>query len=180
MIIQRLFPIALLFCIAAYAGCSGAEETNQSRTTTSETGYSGIDSVTAAPPKTSEPPDATPPSKEKELPQVEKGVPVSTPVERPRIEQQQNQPEVQQKQAVTGLTMWSVQIGAFKSEEGATQAANEARAKFNQPIYKQFDPTAQFYKVTVGSFATRDEASGYKLEVQAKGYPDAFPVEVKR
>jgi len=25
-----------------------------------------------------------------------------------------------------------------------------------------------------------DQAAKYKLEVQAKGYPDAFPVEVKR
>ena len=86
----------------------------------------------------------------------------------------------QQQQTGAGAMMWSVQIGAFKAESGAFQLVSEAKNKFKQPVYKQYDPVSGFYKVTVGSFQTHDQAAQFKSEVQAKGYQDAFLVEVRR
>ena len=76
--------------------------------------------------------------------------------------------------------MWSVQIGAFKSEAGALQLVEELKQKFNQPVYKRYDPATGYYKVTLGSFPTREAATQYKAEVQSRGYPDSFIVEVAR
>lgn len=76
--------------------------------------------------------------------------------------------------------MWSVQLGAFKSEAGALQLIGEVKQKFNQPVYKRYDAVTGFYKVTLGSYQTRDDASRFKLDVQSRGYPDAFVVEVAR
>jgi cell division septation protein DedD len=76
--------------------------------------------------------------------------------------------------------MWSVQIGAFKAEAGATSLLNEAKAKMNQPVYKDYDPVSGLYKVTIGSFQTREQATQFKEEVIGKGYSGAFSVEVRR
>lgn len=95
---------------------------------------------------------------------------------------QTGQTEVQQKPSSTarGVLMWSVQIGAFKDEEGALKMVDEAKQTLKQPIYKDFDPATGFYKVTVGSFANKEDAGRYKADVQANGFPDAFSVEVRR
>ncbi|MFA6234516.1 MAG: SPOR domain-containing protein [Bacteroidota bacterium] len=79
-----------------------------------------------------------------------------------------------------GSMMWSVQLGAFKSEAGAFQLIEELKQKFNQPVYKRYDPVTGYYKVTLGSYQTREKAGEFKLEVQSRGYPDAFTVEVAR
>jgi cell division septation protein DedD len=79
-----------------------------------------------------------------------------------------------------GSMMWSVQIGAFKTESGAFTLVEEAKKKFNQPVYKRYDPVTGFYKVTLGSFPVREQAADFKAEVQSRGYPDAFTVEVAR
>jgi cell division septation protein DedD len=79
-----------------------------------------------------------------------------------------------------GLMMWSVQIGAFKLESGALQLFDRVKGTFSQPVYKDYDPATGFYKVTVGSFPSKDAANTFKGEVQSKGYPDAFTVEVRR
>jgi hypothetical protein len=56
----------------------------------------------------------------------------------------------------------------------------DLKKKFNQPLYKRYDPVTGYYKVTLGSFPTREQAAEYKLEVQSRGFPDAFTVEVAR
>lgn len=185
--LEFLAVACLAWCILLAAGCSGSDEAkkDQKKTAPGEFGSVATDSTPA--PKTAVPADAT--QKEKELPQSDTEIPPAhrdpaqaknPPSENPPS---QNPPGVTPAGGTktgTGLAMWSVQIGAFKSESGATQCANDARGKFNQPIYKDYDPVTGFYKVTVGSFSAYDQAGKYKLEVQGKGYPDAFPVEVKR
>jgi hypothetical protein len=47
-------------------------------------------------------------------------------------------------------------------------------------LYKDYDPSSGFWKVTVGSSQTREQATQYKSDVQAKGYTDSFVVEVRR
>jgi cell division septation protein DedD len=99
---------------------------------------------------------------------TQKDAPVTTPA------------PVPQQAAKTGAPMWSVQLGAFRQESGATQMVTELKQKFNQPVYRSFDAASGFYKVTLGSFPNREQATAYKMEVQARGYPDAFVVEVTR
>ena len=76
--------------------------------------------------------------------------------------------------------MWSVQLGAFKNDAGALQLVDEIKQKFNQPVYKNYDPVSGYYKVTLGSFQSREDATRFRLDVQSRGYPDAFIVEVPR
>jgi cell division septation protein DedD len=99
---------------------------------------------------------------------TQKDAPVTTPA------------AVTQQTAKTGAPMWSVQLGAFRQEGGATQLVTELKQKFNQPVYRNFDAASGFYKVTLGSFPNREQAASFKMEVQARGYPDAFVVEVTR
>ncbi|HOJ02753.1 MAG TPA: SPOR domain-containing protein [Bacteroidota bacterium] len=80
----------------------------------------------------------------------------------------------------SGSTMWSVQLGAFKNDAGALQLVDEIKQKFNQPVYKNYDPVSGYYKVTLGSFQSREDATRFRLDVQSRGYPDAFIVEVPR
>ncbi|MDT8324714.1 MAG: SPOR domain-containing protein [Bacteroidota bacterium] len=80
----------------------------------------------------------------------------------------------------SGAMMWSVQLGAFKSESGAFELVDELRKKFNQPVYKRYDAATGYYKVTLGSFQEREQAAAFKADVQSRGYPDAFTVEVAR
>jgi cell division septation protein DedD len=79
-----------------------------------------------------------------------------------------------------GMRMWSVQLGAFRSEAGALELVNQLKQRFNQPVYKNYDTASGLHKVTLGSFAERDQATTFKEEVQGQGYPDAFIVEVTR
>ncbi len=109
-----------------------------------------------------EPAAVTPPSKQESVPASD--VPASPPSTAPRA----------------GSMMWSVQLGAFKSEAGAFQLIEELKQKFNQPVYKRYDPVTGYYKVTLGSYQTREKAAEFKLDVQSRGYPDAFTVEVAR
>jgi cell division septation protein DedD len=92
----------------------------------------------------------------------------------------QTLPPNNEAQKNAGLMMWSVQIGAFKEENGAIRLVQEAKSALNQPIYKDYDPVSGFYKVTVGSFTSQEQASRFKQDVRAAGYPDAFTVEVRR
>ena len=127
---------------------------------------------------------------DEDVPAVGKPVPVRTadseppapPSSRQEPEQQQEaQPDTAPATAPrAGSMMWSVQLGAFKSEAGAFQLIEELKKKFNQPVYKRYDPASGYYKVTLGSYPTREAATEFKLDVQSRGYPDAFTVEVAR
>lgn len=182
---DRILKTLCVFSVLFLIGCSGSDETKKDETSKEQSGeFKKTDADVAPPvPKTTIPPEAEVKKTEQDIPSNEKDLPKDVPANEPEIrkpkieEYPTQQPPSTQK---TAQIMWSVQIGAFKNESGALQAANEARAKFNQPIYKDLDPVTGFYKVTVGSFATHDQASRFKLEVQSKGYPDAFPVEVRR
>jgi cell division septation protein DedD len=108
----------------------------------------------------------TPAPPEKEAPAVQETAPppAPTPAVAPR----------------SGAMMWSVQLGAFKNESGAFELVDELKKKFNQPVYKRYDAATGYYKVTLGSFQEREQAAAFKLDVQSRGYPDAFTVEVAR
>lgn len=176
-IFQRISVLFLGVCFIGFVGCSGSDEAKKNEEAQKQNAeFSKTDQGETPTPKTVTPPDVKP--VEKELPQTEKEIPQQQ--EPPKVTKEESPAMQTQPTQKSGSTMWSVQIGAFKNEAGALQLASEAKMKFNQPIYKDFDPVTGFYKVTVGSFSTHDQVSKYKLEVQSKGYPDAFAVEVRR
>ncbi len=74
---------------------------------------------------------------------------------------------------------YRVQIGAFEFETGkwggAQLWASQARAKFTEPVYVEFD--AGLYKVRVGDLVTREEADVLKAKAIQLGYAGAFVVE---
>lgn len=169
-----LFLAASLIVTTAFTGCSSSEESTDDLGAPPQGEFQRIDADDEITPIITDT-DAT---ADDELPTTEKNVPTRAPEPQPAATQET--PPAQQTQPARGMMMWSVQIGAFKVESGAIALVNEAKAKFNQPVYKDFDPVTNFYKVNVGSFSTREQAAQFKLEVQSKGYPDAFSVEARR
>jgi cell division septation protein DedD len=171
---HSLFLVPFIAIALLAAGCSASEEAAKTDDTTSPE-FQKTDKQEVVLPTTETPPG----SKLEDIQSTEKNVPVVEPkpeaAKDPQPEQQKSV-EGQKK----GLLMWSVQLGAFKAESGAMQLVTEAKGKFNQPVYKDFDPVSQLYKVTVGSFQTREQASQFKEEVIGKGYAGAFSVEVRR
>jgi cell division septation protein DedD len=169
-----LFLAASLIVSSAFIGCSSSEESTDDLGVPPQGEFQRIDADDEITPIITD----TDASADGELPTTEKNVPTRAPEPQPAATQET--PPAQQTQPARGMMMWSVQIGAFKVESCAIALVNEAKAKFNQPVYKDFDPVTNFYKVNVGSFSTREQAAQFKLEVQSKGYPDAFTVEARR
>jgi cell division septation protein DedD len=180
-------PVLLMAFI--FTACSSSDEmsgTDQPKA--EETGsFQRIDTDEPIIPETDEPVTLEAVADE-DVPDTEKPVPVQSPQP---VKQASTPPARQESAPVptsevpaaaprAGSMMWSVQLGAFKSEAGAFQLIEELKQKFNQPVYKRYDPVTGYYKVTLGSFPSREKASEYKLEVQSRGYPDAFTVEVAR
>jgi cell division septation protein DedD len=189
-ILSQYLPM-LLFVLLMSA-CSSSDEVSKSdQQSADENGtFQRVDKEEAIIPETEEPvklevvEDEDVPAMEKPVPVKSAGedVPPSTGTTPPA--RQETTPETTQPaQAApprTGTMMWSVQLGAYKSEAGAFQIIDELKQKFNHPVYKRYDPVTGYYKVTMGSFQTREQAAEFKLEVQSRGYPDAFTVEVAR
>jgi cell division septation protein DedD len=178
--ISYYLTLGLLSSGLVFLGCSSSEETEKQPPKE----FKQVEPQKEAVPKTD-----TPEMEKQEIPPSEKNIPADQQKKPDPVPQQQkemDQPEdsqtqrQQQPQTGAGAMMWSVQIGAFKAESGAFQLVNEAKNKFKQPVYKQYDPVSGFYKVTVGSFQVKDQATQFKTEVQAKGYQDSFIVEVRR
>lgn len=74
---------------------------------------------------------------------------------------------------------YRVQIGAFRFETGewggAQQRASEARMRFTESVYVEFE--AGLYKVRVGDCVTRSDAEILKSKALQLNYTDAFIVE---
>lgn len=185
--------VFIFLTAAALSACSSSEEVSGSDQQQPEQNQSGafqtVDKEEPIIPETDEPVTLEPVADE-DVPPTEKPVPVkaaepaqTTPVTPPSRQEpvQQTQPSAAPAASPqAGSMMWSVQLGAFKSEAGAFQLIEDLKKKFNQPLYKRYDPVTGYYKVTIGSFPTREQAAEYKLEVQSRGFPDAFTVEVAR
>ena len=161
------------------AGCSSSEETAKQDGTSTSGEFQRTDKEQAVIPSTDTPPS----SRKDDIPSTERNTPTRTTEREAATETViTKQPELsrQPDPTKTGALMWSVQIGAFKAEAGANSLLNEAKAKMNQPVYKDYDPVSGLYKVTIGSFQTREQATQFKEEVIGKGYSGAFSVEVRR
>lgn len=194
---RRLWGMVFsILMVVFFIACSSSEELNSTGEADSGDGaFEQVDTEEAIIPETDEPIEIEV-VEDEEVPETETPVPVRTPAEEAASRKdaparQETPPPAPAKTTQTtpepvsvaprsGSMMWSVQLGAFKNESGAFDLVEELKKKFNQPVYKRYDPATGYYKVTLGSFQTREQAGTYKLEVQSQGYPDAFTVEVAR
>jgi cell division septation protein DedD len=94
------------------------------------------------------------------------------------------QPEQEMKPPPTApVPVYAVQIGAFENEANASRAEERIKARFAYPVRKDFDDRTKLYKVSVGSFSTRDEALEFRKMLSEKypgEYMDAWIVEVQK
>ncbi len=193
---KRFYLLVILFSAGLLiTACSSSEELSQDSDEQS-TEFQKVDAAEPIMPATDAPdrqPNTEMKSAERDVPvSVQEDPPppvnaeVTAPAQTPPPAQvpppAQTPPPTQATPAVqpTGTSMWSVQLGAYKNESGAFELVDEIKPKFNQPVYKTYDAVSGFYKVTLGSFKNRDDAAAFKQEIQARGYPDAFTVEVTR
>jgi cell division septation protein DedD len=94
------------------------------------------------------------------------------------------EPKQEMKPApTTPVALYAVQIGAFESEANASRAEETIKARFTYPVRKNFDETTKLYKVSVGSFSTKDQALEFRKMLSEKypgEYMDAWIVEVQK
>jgi len=186
---RQFMSIMLLLAAFLFIGaCSSSDELGSSDETKKEdNSFQRVDKEESIIPETDEPIDIEV-VEDEEAPDVEE-VPVR--VTAPETSGLKETPAVQEEAPVTpqaappvaprsGAMMWSVQLGAFKNESGAFDLVKDLKNKFNQPVYKRYDAATGYYKVTLGSFQSREQAAEFKADVQSRGYPDAFTVEVAR
>ncbi len=74
-------------------------------------------------------------------------------------------------------TVYMVQIGAFYDADNASKRKTRAISLFDKSVYVEY--IAPYYKVWVGSFATKAAADSYKAQV-VYYFSDAFVIETKR
>lgn len=70
---------------------------------------------------------------------------------------------------------YRVQIGAYQSQGDANSAADRARGSLGRSVYVQY--IAPYYKVRVGNFSNKYEATQYKNQLRSTtSYRDAWVV----
>lgn len=72
---------------------------------------------------------------------------------------------------------YRVQIGAFGNEAAADKYAAKARQQLSKKVYVKY--IAPYYKVHVGNFLDRYEATQYKNQLRSTLFEGAFVVESK-
>lgn len=167
--IESKFFSLLIFCILfslSLGGCKSSEETKRE----------------IKPPEvTKEAPKETPPAEKKPEPPPKKDT-VEVVVMPPAPKPDTTAVMVPPLPTMT-VPRFSVQIGAFEKPENATSAQQRAKDRFTMPVFSNFDPTSNLYKVSVGSFATREEALEFRNSIVRKypdDYFDAWVVELKK
>ncbi|MBN2379826.1 SPOR domain-containing protein [candidate division WOR-3 bacterium] len=72
---------------------------------------------------------------------------------------------------------YRVQIFASSTNEGANKVASEARFKFTESVYVEYD--APYYKVRVGDYKNRSDAEILREKARNVGYSDAWIVQTE-
>ncbi len=68
---------------------------------------------------------------------------------------------------------FTVQLGAFQSEDGAQKIAALTRSRFTKDVYTVFNDTDGLYKVMLGIFDTKDEARAFRDTI-VRQFPDDY------
>ncbi len=75
---------------------------------------------------------------------------------------------------------YRVQIFASATQEGAERVAAEARFKFTEPVYVEYEPHPFApYKVRVGDFLNKSDAEVLRNRARMMGYSDAWIVQTE-
>lgn len=77
----------------------------------------------------------------------------------------------------TKVPGYRVQIFASSTNEGAERVASEARFKFTEQVYVEYEPP--YYKVRVGDYKNRSDAEILREKAKSLGYPDAWIVQTE-
>ncbi|MFH0779021.1 MAG: SPOR domain-containing protein [Candidatus Eisenbacteria bacterium] len=81
-------------------------------------------------------------------------------------------PQVEETDLAAGFR---VQVFASSSLEKADEVAKEMRARFRERVYVEY--SAPLYKIRMGDFATKEEASLFREKLVEAGYEGAWVVE---
>lgn len=76
---------------------------------------------------------------------------------------------------------FSVQIGAYETEESAKRCAYLAKERFKEEVIIMLAQLNNLYKVLIGKFSTKDEARKFRDEINQKfptEYKDAWVTEI--
>jgi cell division septation protein DedD len=82
-------------------------------------------------------------------------------------------PVVVQRRAPVVKTTYGVQIGAFKEEKNAQRATGTLAKRYKKPAAFFFDEGLKIFKVTIGNFATEQEAKQFAAAMKKK-YPKEY------
>ncbi|NLI97226.1 SPOR domain-containing protein [bacterium] len=72
---------------------------------------------------------------------------------------------------------YRVQLFASSTNDGAEKIASEARFKFTEQVYVEYDPP--YYKVRVGDYKNRSDAEILREKAKNLGYLDAWIVQTE-
>lgn len=78
---------------------------------------------------------------------------------------------------------FTVQLGAFQSEEGAAAVASLAKSRFSREVYTVLDEHDGLFKVMLGAFDTKDLARSFRdtiVRQYPQEYRDAWVSELAR
>lgn len=77
----------------------------------------------------------------------------------------------------TKVPGYRVQIFASSTQEGADKVASEARFKFTEQVYVEYEPP--YYKVRLGDYKNRSDAEILREKAKNLGYLDAWIVQTE-
>jgi ABC-type cobalamin/Fe3+-siderophores transport system ATPase subunit len=78
---------------------------------------------------------------------------------------------------------FTVQLGAYQSEEAARKVASVAESRFTRQLFTVYDAVDRLYKVMLGMFDTKDQARAFRdtiVRQYAGEYVDAWVSELTR
>jgi hypothetical protein len=78
---------------------------------------------------------------------------------------------------------FTVQLGAFQSQEGASSVASLAKTRFSKDVYTILDDQDGLFKVMLGAFDTKDLARAFRdtiVREYPQEYKDAWVSELAR
>ncbi len=94
-----------------------------------------------------------------------------------------SEPAKEVKTEGEAVMAYAVQVGAFESPENAARAEQTLKSRFTYPVRRNYDEVTKLYKVSIGSFVTKDQALDFRKTLNEKypgEYKDAWIVEVTK
>lgn len=82
-----------------------------------------------------------------------------------------------------GAMLFSIQIGAFKEPANASAAQALARSRYTLPVLNEFQERPGLYRIRIGTFATREEATAHLVRMRTAfpaDYRDSFILQLER